>query len=218
MSLFCEDEIFVAALAHDALELLQPRACADDRETIVHVNDGRVGRGHCFIAAANARNGDARLDPARDRIEPHAVEIWIRDHERAALERLDRRAVLLREIRRLARGIDAEDLFEQKQRADDADDRHRIGDGVTERGQGQAIRRDVRQRAERLRARAERRRVRDRAGENSEHRRHIEPRQPADERCADRAEESRSPPRADSVSRPDAAAPRRTRGQAAGRW
>ena len=153
------------------------------------MNDGRVSRGHYSIVAANARNGDARLDPARDRVYPHAVEIWIRYHERAALQWIDRRAVLLRESRGLAHGINAEDLFEQNQRPNDADDRHRVGNGVTESGQCQAIRRDVRQGAERLRTRAERGRVRDRAGVNSEHRRHVEPRQRADERCTDRAED-----------------------------
>ena len=121
--------------------MLQPRARADDRETVVHVNDGRVSRGHYSIAAANARNGDARLDPARDRVYPHAVEIWIRYHERAALQWIDRRAVLLRESRGLAHGINAEDLFEQNQRPNDANDRHRVGNGVTESGQCQAIRR-----------------------------------------------------------------------------
>ena len=55
------------------------------------------------------------------------------------------RAVLRREVRRLARGIDAEDLLEQQQRADDADDGRGIGDGVSERGQREAIGRDVRQ-------------------------------------------------------------------------
>src|SRR4029434_7359069 len=81
-----QEKILIAPPSHDPLELLQPRACADHRETVVQVNDGRVGRGHCSIAAANARNGDARLDPARDRVYPHAVEIWIRYHERAALQ------------------------------------------------------------------------------------------------------------------------------------
>ena len=184
-----QEKILIASPSHDPLELLQPRACADDRETIVHANNGRVGRGHCFIAAANARNGDARLDPARDRVDPHAVEIWIRYHERAALQWIDRRAVLLRESRGLAHGINAEDLFEQNQRSNDANDRHRVGNGVTESGEFQAVGRDVRQGAERLRTRAERGRVRDRAGVNSEHRRHVEPRQRADERCTDRAEE-----------------------------
>ena len=184
-----QEKILIAPPSHDPLELLEAHACADDRETVVHVNDGRVGRGHCSIAAANARNSDTRLDPARDRIYPHAVEIWIRDRERAALQWIDRHAVLLRESRGLAHGINAKDLFEQNQRPNDADDRHRIGNGVTESGQCEAIRRDVRQGAERLRTRTERGRVRDRAGVNSEHRRHVEPGQRADERCTDRAED-----------------------------
>src|SRR4029453_11814294 len=121
--------------SQDPLELLQPRACADNRETVVLVNDGRVSRGDYFFAAANARNGDARLDPPRDRIDAHAVEIWIRNYQRATLQRLDRRTVLLCESCGLAHGINAEDLLEQNQRPNDADDRHRVGNGVTERGE-----------------------------------------------------------------------------------
>ena len=98
-------------------------------------------------------------------------------------------AILGGEVRRLARGIDAEDLLEQQQRADDADDGHGIRDGVGERGQRETVGRDVRQRAERLRARAERRRVRRGAGEDPEHRRRIEAGQPAGERRARGAED-----------------------------
>ena len=130
-----------------------------------------------------------RFEAAGDRVEAHAVEIRIRDDERAAFERLDLAAVLRGEVGRLARGIDAEDLLEQQQRADDADDGRRIGDGVSQRGQREAIGRDARQRAERLRAGAERRRVRRGAGENAEHRRGIEAREPADQRRAHGSED-----------------------------
>ena len=184
-----QEKVFVAPPSHDPLKLLQARPGAHDCETVVLVNDGRVSRGGYSFAAAEARNGDARLNPARDRIDAHAVEIWIRNHQRATLQRLDRRTVLLGESCGLAHGINAEDLFEQNQRPNNASDRHRVGNGVTERGQCETIRRDVRQSAERLRTRAERRRVRDRARVNSEHRRHVEPRQRADERCTDRAED-----------------------------
>ena len=213
-----EDEVFVAALADDALELIEPRARADDGEAVVAMNDGRVGGGVRFLAVADAGDGDARFEAAGDRVEAHAVEIRIRDDERAAFERLDLAAVLRGEVRGLARGIDAEDLLEQQQRADDADDGRRIGDGVGQRGQREAVGRDARQRAERLRAGAERRRVRRGAGENAEHRRGVEAREPADERRARPRRGSRSPRRAHSSSRPAAAAPRRSRGRAAGRW
>ena len=43
-----QEKIFIAALSHDPLELLQPCTCADDRETIVAMNDGRVSRGALF--------------------------------------------------------------------------------------------------------------------------------------------------------------------------
>ena len=69
------------------------------------MNHGGVSRGHCSIAVANARNGDARLDPPRNRVYPQAVEIGICYHERAALQWIDRRAVLLRESCGLAHGI-----------------------------------------------------------------------------------------------------------------
>ena len=84
-----EEEVFIAAPADDALELLEPRARADDREAIVEMNHGRVSGGHCFIAVANAGNGDARFDPAGNRVEPHAVEIRIRYDERAAFQWID---------------------------------------------------------------------------------------------------------------------------------
>ena len=166
-----EDEVFVAALADDALELIEPRARADDGEAVVAMDHGRVGGGVRFVAVADAGDGHARFEPAGDRVEAHAVEVRIRDDERAAFERLDLAAVLRGEVGGLARGIDAEDLFEQQQRADDADDGRRIRDGVRERRQREPIGRDARQRAERLRAGAERRRVRRGAGENAEHRR-----------------------------------------------
>ena len=152
---FGENEIFLASLADDTLELFEPGARADYRESIIAMNHGRIRRGDCFGAVAHACNCDARFDSTRNRINANAIKIRIRDDECAALQRLDRRPVLFRERCRLAQGIDAEDLFEQQQRSDDADDRHRISDGVTKRGQSQAIGRDVRQRAERLGAGAE---------------------------------------------------------------
>ena len=138
---------------------------------------------------ADAGDGHARFEPAGDRVKAHAVEVRIRDDERAAFERLGLAPVLRGEFGGLARGIDAEDLFEQQQRADDADDGRGIRDGVGERGQREAVGRDARERAERLRAGAERRRVRRGAGENAEHRRGIETREPADERRAHGAED-----------------------------
>ena len=177
-----EDEVFIAALADNALELIEPRAGADDGEAVVAMDHGRIGRGVRFVAVAGAGDGDARFEPAGDGVKAHTFEVRVRDDERAAFEQLDLAAVLRGEVGGLARGIDAEDLFEQQQRADDADDRRRISDRVGERRQREPIRRDARQRAERLRAGAERRRVCRGARKNSEHRRRIESRQPADER------------------------------------
>ena len=160
-----EDEVFVAALADDALELIEPRARADDGEAVVAMDHGRVGGDVRFIAVADAGDGDARFEAAGDRVEAQAFEVRIRDDERAAFERLDLAAVLRGEVGGLARGIDAEDSLEQQQRADDADDGDRIRDGVGERGQREAVGRDARERAERLRAGTERRRVRRGTGE-----------------------------------------------------
>ena len=72
-------------------------------------------------------------------------------------------------------------------------------------------------RAERLRAGAERGRVRRGAGENAEHRRRVEAREPADERRAHRAENHDRRREHVQSSRPAGAAPRRSRGRVAGR-
>src|SRR5206468_11567771 len=97
-----QEKVFVAPPSHDPLKLLQARPGAHDCETVVLVNDGRVSRGGYSFAASNARNGDARLNPARDRIGAQGVEVWIRNDQRATRPRLDRRTVLLGARRRLA--------------------------------------------------------------------------------------------------------------------
>jgi hypothetical protein len=72
------------------------------------------------------------------------VEVRIRDDERAAFERLGLALIFRGEVRGFARGIDAEDLFQQEQRADDADDCRGIRDGIGQRRQREPIRRDAR--------------------------------------------------------------------------
>ena len=176
-----EDEVFVAVPANDALKLIEPRAHADDGETVVAMNHGRVGGNVRFITVADAGDGDARFEAAGDRVEADAFEVRIRDDERAAFERLDLAAVLRGEVGRLASKIDPEDLLEQQQHADDADDGGGISDGVSECGQREAVGRDARECAERLRAGAERRRVRRGAGKDAEHGRRVETREPANE-------------------------------------
>ena len=101
----------------------------------------------------------ARLDPAGNRIEAHAMELRIRHHQRATLQRLDRRRFFAGESFRLAHGIDAEDCLSKISVPMMPTIATRIGNGITERGQCEAIRRDVRQGPERLRSRAERGRV-----------------------------------------------------------
>ena len=98
-----EDEVFIAALTDDALELIEPRASADDGEAIVEMNHGRVGGGARFLAVADAGNSHARFDAPGDRVESYAIEIRIGDDKRMAFERLDLAAVLCREFRGLAR-------------------------------------------------------------------------------------------------------------------
>ena len=189
MLLSGEDEIFVAALANDALELVESRARADHGEAIIAMNDGRVGGGVRFSPWRTREIVTPRFDAAGDRIQAHAVEVWIGHDQRPALERLGLAAVLGGELRRFARGIDAEDLLEHEQRADDADDRRGIRDSVGQGGQREAVGRDVRQGAERLRGGAERRGIGRGAGENAEHRGRIETRQPAGERRGHGAQE-----------------------------
>jgi hypothetical protein len=103
---------------------------------------------------ANPGDGNARFEAAGNRVEAQSVEVRIRDDERPALERFGLAAVLCREVGRLPRRIDAEDLFKHQQRADDADDGRGIGDGVGERRQREAIRRNAREHPEGLRRRA----------------------------------------------------------------
>ncbi len=110
-----EDEVFVAVLANDARKLIEPRAHADDGETVVAMNHGRVGGDVRFITVADAGDGDARFEAPGDRVEADAFEVRIRDHEGAAFERLDLATVLRGEVGRLANGIDPEDLLEQQQ-------------------------------------------------------------------------------------------------------
>ena len=145
-------------------------------------------------------------------------KIRIRHHESATFQRLDLYAVFRREIRRLAHGIDAENLLEQKQRPDDADDRHWIGDGVTERGQGEtigAIFGSVLSVCEPAPSEGVFVEAPEKMPSTAAVSKPGEPR-----RSAARSSRpgSRSWPRARSASRPVAAAPRKTRGRAAGRW
>src|SRR5271166_3552303 len=111
-------------------------------------------------AAAADLSRAGRFEAAGDHVEADAFEVGIGDDERAAFERLDLAAVLRGEVGRVAGKIDPEDLLEQQQHADDADDGGGISDGVSECGQREAVGRDAREAAERLRAGAERRRVR----------------------------------------------------------
>ncbi len=205
-------------LADDALKLIEPRAHADDGETVVAMNDGRVSGDMRFITVADAGDGDARFEATGDRVEADAFEVRIRDDEGAAFERLDLAAVLRGEVGRLAGGIDPEDLLEQQQHTDDADDGRGISDGVSEGGQREAVGRDARKRAERLRAGAERRRVRRGAGKDAEHGRSVETREPPNQRRAHGSEDRQSPQRARSSSLLAGAARRRSRGRVAGRW
>ena len=184
-----KDEVFVAAPADDALELIEPRTRADDGQPVFAMDHGRIGGGVRFVAVADAGDGDPRFEAAGDRVEAQAVEVRVCDDERAAFERLDLAPVFRGEVGGLARGIDAEDLLEQQQRADDSDDGSGIRHGIGERGQREAVGRDTRQRAEGLRAGAERGRVRRGAGEDAEHGGHIETREPADQRRAHGAED-----------------------------
>ena len=54
-----EHEVFVAALADNALKLIEPRAGADDGETVVAMNYGRVGGSARFLAVADAGDSNA---------------------------------------------------------------------------------------------------------------------------------------------------------------
>jgi hypothetical protein len=51
---FREDEVFIAALTDDAFELVESRARADDGQTVIKMNYGRVGRGPRFLTVADA--------------------------------------------------------------------------------------------------------------------------------------------------------------------
>jgi len=159
--------------------LIEPRAHADDGETVVAMNHRRVGGDVRLITVADAGDGDARFEAAGDCVEVDAFEVRIRDHERAAFQGLDLAAVLRGEVGRLAGKIDPEHSLEQQQHADDADNGRGIGDGVSKCGQRKAVGRDARERAERLRAGAERRSVRRGAGKDPEHSRRVEAREPA---------------------------------------
>ena len=101
---FGEDEVFIAALANDPLELIDPGATTDHCEPIIAMNDGRVRGGTCFLAVAHAGDRDARLCAAGDLFQAHALEVRIRHDERVAFERLGLAAILRDEVRRLSRG------------------------------------------------------------------------------------------------------------------
>jgi hypothetical protein len=108
-----EDEVFVALPANDARKMVESRAQANDGETVVAMNHGRVGGDVRFITVADTGDGDARFKAARDRVEADAFEVRIRDGERAAFEGLDLSTVLGGEVGRLTGKIDPEDLLEQ---------------------------------------------------------------------------------------------------------
>ena len=61
MLLSGENEIFIAALADDALELIEARASADHGEPIIAMNDGRVRGGVRFPGVAHAGDRHARF-------------------------------------------------------------------------------------------------------------------------------------------------------------
>ena len=110
--------------------MVEPGRRADNGEPVVAMDHGRVRGSLCFIAMADAGDCDARLEAAGNRVEAQSVHVRICDDERPAFERFGLSPVLCREVGSLPRRIDAEDLLEYQQRADDPDDGGGIGDGV----------------------------------------------------------------------------------------
>ena len=107
-----EDKVFVLLLANDARKLIEPRTQADDGETVVTMNQCRVGGDVRFITVTDAGNGDARFEAPGDRVEADVFEVRIGDHEGTAFERFDLATVLRSKVGRLANGIDPENLLE----------------------------------------------------------------------------------------------------------
>ncbi len=75
---FGEDEVFIAALTDNALELIEPGASTDHCEAIVAMNDRGVRGGMRFPSVAHAGNRDARLYAAGDLFQPYAIQVGIR--------------------------------------------------------------------------------------------------------------------------------------------
>ena len=88
---FGEDEVFIAALTNDTLELIDHGTSTDDCESVVAMNDGRVRGGTCFLAVAHAGNRDARL---YGRGSLQAIQVGIRHDERMAFDWLGLAAIL----------------------------------------------------------------------------------------------------------------------------
>jgi hypothetical protein len=182
------------------------------------MDHGRIGCGMGFVAVPDARNGDARFEPSGNCVDAEAVGVLIRNDERAAFERFDLVAIFGSEVSGLASGVNAEDLLEQQQRADDAGDSAGIRDGVGERGQNEPVGIDARKRSQRLSGSTKRRRVCRCAGENAKHggrdrsprasRRVVHP-QPRGQR---------SPRRGRSSSHPAGAVLRRSPARVGDRW
>ena len=97
-----EREVFIRVPADHALELIEPRARPDRDQSVIAVNDGRVGGGVRFPVVTHARDGDTRLDATGNAPERHAVEVRVGDDERPPLERLGFAPSLGRELLRLA--------------------------------------------------------------------------------------------------------------------
>jgi hypothetical protein len=154
------------------------------------MDHGRIGCGMGFVAVPDARNGDARFERSGNCVDAEAVGVLIRNDERAAFERFDLAAIFGSEVSGLASGVNAEDLLEQQQRADDAADSGGIRDGVGERGQNEPVGIDARKRSQRLSGSTKRRRVCRCAGENAKHGGGIEAREPAGEWCTHSPEDN----------------------------